>query len=79
VVPPSAGEARDLIVQMCAAFNAMLTTRELMLKAGAAIGAALVSLPAVPTENGRRECDPEMHQTKMCNKRALRKERANRR
>jgi len=59
-------EAHHLAPAMLALINELLQSRGLMLKAGTAVDATLISAPS-STKNQKGERDPEMHQTKKGN------------
>ena len=59
-------ETYGLAAQMLAVVNEMLSEKGLMLKAGSAVDATLISAPS-STKNGSGKRDPEMHQTKKGN------------
>jgi IS5 family transposase len=59
-------EANNLASQILATANAKLIDRGLLLKAGTAVDATLISAPS-STKNSTGERDPEMHQTKKGN------------
>ena len=59
-------EARDLAARMLRAVNDILTSKDLMLRAGTAVDATLIAAPSsTKNEDGKR--DLEMHQTKKGN------------
>lgn len=55
-------EAQDIGTKMLAAVNDLLSAKGLMLKAGTAVDATLISAPS-STKNGTGERDPEMQST----------------
>jgi IS5 family transposase len=59
-------ETHGLAAQMLALVNEILSEKGLMLKAGSAVDATLISAPS-STKNGSGKRDPEMHQTKKGN------------
>jgi IS5 family transposase len=59
-------ETHGLAAQMLALVNEILSEKGLMLKAGSAVDATLISAPS-STKNGTGKRDPEMHQTKKGN------------
>ncbi|WP_028206501.1 IS5 family transposase [Paraburkholderia nodosa] len=59
-------ETHGLAAQMLAVVNEILSEKGLMLKAGSAVDATLISAPT-STKNGSGERDAEMHQTKKGN------------
>ena len=59
-------ETHGLAAQMLAVVNEILSEKGLMLKAGAAVDATLISVPT-STKNGSGKRDAEMHQTKKGN------------
>ncbi|TCK94639.1 IS5 family transposase [Paraburkholderia sp. BL6665CI2N2] len=59
-------ETHGLAAQMLTLVNEILTEKGLMLKAGSAVDATLISAPS-STKNGSGTRDPEMHQTKKGN------------
>lgn len=59
-------ETHGLAVQMLTLVNEILSEKGLMLKAGSAVDATLISAPS-STKNGSGTRDPEMHQTKKGN------------
>jgi transposase, IS5 family len=59
-------ETHGLAVQMLTLVNEILSRKGLMLKAGSAVDATLISAPS-STKNGSGTRDPEMHQTKKGN------------
>jgi IS5 family transposase len=59
-------ETHGLAAQMLALVNEILSEKGLMLKAGSAVDATLISAPS-STKNGSGTRDPEMHQTKKGN------------
>jgi transposase, IS5 family len=59
-------ETYGLAAQMLAVVNEILSEKGLMLKAGSAVDATLISAPS-STKNGSGKRDPEMHQTKKGN------------
>ena len=59
-------ETHGLAAQMLALINEILSEKGLMLKAGSAVDATLISAPS-STKNGSGKRDPEMHQTKKGN------------
>ncbi|CAM2160014.1 MULTISPECIES: IS5 family transposase [Burkholderiaceae] len=59
-------EAHGLAAQMLAVVNEILSEKGLMLKAGSAVDATLISAPT-STKNGSGKRDAEMHQTKKGN------------
>ncbi|MCP3724605.1 IS5 family transposase [Paraburkholderia sp. CNPSo 3272] len=59
-------ETHGLAAQMLALVNEILSEKGLMLKAGSAVDATLISAPS-STKNGSGNRDPEMHQTKKGN------------
>jgi IS5 family transposase len=59
-------ETHGLAAQMLALVNEILSEKGLMLKAGSAVDATLISAPT-STKNGSGKRDPEMHQTKKGN------------
>ncbi|MEM5406402.1 IS5 family transposase, partial [Paraburkholderia unamae] len=59
-------ETHGLAAQMLALVNEILSEKGLMLKAGSAVDATLISAPS-STKNGSGRRDPEMHQTKKGN------------
>jgi IS5 family transposase len=59
-------ETHGLAAQMLALVNEILSEKGLMLKAGSAVDATLISAPS-STKNGSGQRDPEMHQTKKGN------------
>jgi len=59
-------EAHGLAAQMLTVVNEILSEKGLMLKAGSAVDATLISAPS-STKNGSGKRDPEMHQTKKGN------------
>ena len=59
-------ETHGLAAQMLALVNEILSKKGLMLKAGSAVDATLISAPS-STKNGTGQRDPEMHQTKKGN------------
>lgn len=59
-------ETHGLAAQMLALVNEILSEKGLMLKAGSAVDATLISAPS-STKNGTGQRDPEMHQTKKGN------------
>jgi IS5 family transposase len=59
-------ETHGLAAQMLTLVNEILSEKGLMLKAGSAVDATLISAPS-STKNGSGTRDPEMHQTKKGN------------
>ena len=59
-------ETHGLAAQMLTLVNEILSEKGLMLKAGSAVDATLISAPG-STKNGSGKRDPEMHQTKKGN------------
>jgi IS5 family transposase len=59
-------ETHGLAAQMLTLVNEILSEKGLMLKAGSAVDATLISAPS-STKNGSGKRDPEMHQTKKGN------------
>ncbi|SEK15853.1 transposase, IS4 family [Paraburkholderia tropica] len=59
-------ETHGLAAQMLTLVNEILSGKGLMLKAGSAVDATLISAPS-STKNGSGKRDPEMHQTKKGN------------
>jgi IS5 family transposase len=59
-------ETHGLAAQMLTLVNEILSEKGLMLKAGSAVDATLISSPS-STKNGSGKRDPEMHQTKKGN------------
>ena len=59
-------ETHGLAAQMLTVVNEILSEKGLMLKAGSAVDATLISAPS-STKNGSGKRDPEMHQTKKGN------------
>ncbi|RZF23826.1 IS5 family transposase [Paraburkholderia sp. UYCP14C] len=59
-------ETHGLAAQMLALVNEILSEKGLMLKAGSAVDATLISAPS-STKNGSGKRDPEMHQTRKGN------------
>ena len=56
-------EAHDLTRRLFEEVGALLEERKLLMKEGTIVDATIIAAPC-STKNARKECDPEMHQTK---------------